>query len=477
MLTSFRRRLLVRLAMLADLGIFIAALLTAFWVNSLDSAAGKFVLSKVLNLQIQVLHVILLVAVMTAWHVLFRLHRLYESRRLDKDSQKIWDVVRAATWGTAVSVGVAAGFKINVVTPAFIVAFWVSSTAYSLLFRLLLTVFLVRMRLLGRNLRYVVIIGTNQKAYNIARALTENKSMGYRVVGHVDNTIHLKNHGINHLGTLQDLPSIVKTTVIDEIIITLPVRSHYEEIQRIILLAEEQGIRTRCLADVFETKQAPLYDDGAGLSSTVSVTGVQKEWHQMVKRAVDIVLASVMLVLAMPVMMAAAVAIKVTSPGPVLFIQTRVGLNKRRFELYKFRTMVVNAENLQAQVEHLNEMDGPVFKIANDPRVTPLGRLLRKTSIDELPQLVNVLKGDMSLVGPRPLPERDYSGFDQDWQRKRFSVPPGITCIWQVSGRNNVAFDEWMKMDMEYIDRWTPLYDFKILMKTIPAVIKRKGAA
>jgi lipopolysaccharide/colanic/teichoic acid biosynthesis glycosyltransferase len=138
--------------------------------------------------------------------------------------------------------------------------------------------------------------------------------------------------------------------------------------------------------------------------------------------------------------------------------------------------MVADAEKRQSEVERLNEMDGPVFKISNDPRVTKIGRWLRKTSIDELPQLLNVLRGDMSLVGPRPLPERDYNGFDKDWQRKRFSVLPGITCIWQVSGRNGVAFEDWMKMDMEYIEKWTPMYDFKILLKTIPAVFNRNGA-
>jgi lipopolysaccharide/colanic/teichoic acid biosynthesis glycosyltransferase len=169
--------------------------------------------------------------------------------------------------------------------------------------------------------------------------------------------------------------------------------------------------------------------------------------------------------------------IKLTSPGPVLFVQERVGLGKRRFRLYKFRTMIQGAEKKLAEVEHLNEMSGPVFKIKNDPRITKIGKFLRKTSIDELPQLINVLKGDMSLVGPRPLPVRDYNGFDQDWQRRRFSVRPGITCLWQVTGRSNVSFDKWMKLDMEYIDNWSLILDFKILILTIPAVLRGSGAA
>jgi lipopolysaccharide/colanic/teichoic acid biosynthesis glycosyltransferase len=161
----------------------------------------------------------------------------------------------------------------------------------------------------------------------------------------------------------------------------------------------------------------------------------------------------------------------------VFFIQERVGLNKKRFHLYKFRTMVADAEERQREIEHLNEASGPVFKIRSDPRLTPAGKFLRKTSIDELPQLFNVLKGDMSLVGPRPLPVRDYQGFDQDWQRRRFSVRPGITCLWQINGRSSIPFEKWMELDMQYIDQWSLWMDFKILAKTIPVVLKGTGAA
>jgi lipopolysaccharide/colanic/teichoic acid biosynthesis glycosyltransferase len=160
-----------------------------------------------------------------------------------------------------------------------------------------------------------------------------------------------------------------------------------------------------------------------------------------------------------------------------LFKQKRMGLNKRQFTVYKFRTMVPTAESIQEKLAHLNEMTGPVFKIKNDPRITPIGRILRKTSIDELPQLFNVLKGDMSLVGPRAIPVRDYESFSEDWHRRRFSVPPGITCLWQVRGRNTIPFDQWMVLDMQYIDRWSLWLDLKILVETIPAVIRGSGAA
>jgi lipopolysaccharide/colanic/teichoic acid biosynthesis glycosyltransferase len=178
-----------------------------------------------------------------------------------------------------------------------------------------------------------------------------------------------------------------------------------------------------------------------------------------------------------PVLMLVAILIKLESTGPVFFVQDRVGLNKRRFRMYKFRTMVGDAEKRQCEVESLNEADGPVFKIKNDPRITRLGKHLRKTSIDELPQLLNVLKGDMSLVGPRPLSLRDYNGLDEDWLRRRFSVPPGMTCLWQVGGRSSVSFQKWMELDLHYIDHWSFWLDLKVIAKTIPAVVKGAGAA
>jgi lipopolysaccharide/colanic/teichoic acid biosynthesis glycosyltransferase len=177
------------------------------------------------------------------------------------------------------------------------------------------------------------------------------------------------------------------------------------------------------------------------------------------------------------VLLITAILIKLTSTGPVLFVQKRLGFNKRRFDVYKFRTMAVDAEKRMKEVEHLNEVSGPVFKIKNDPRVTPVGGFLRKTSIDELPQLLNVLKGDMSLVGPRPLPVRDYEGFNKDWQRRRFSVRPGITCLWQINGRSSIPFEQWMELDLQYIDKWSLWLDLEILLRTIPAVLKGSGAA
>jgi exopolysaccharide biosynthesis polyprenyl glycosylphosphotransferase len=198
----------------------------------------------------------------------------------------------------------------------------------------------------------------------------------------------------------------------------------------------------------------------------------------ILKRLFDICASALVLLLVSPLLLFTAILIKISSKGPILFAQERVGLNKRTFKMYKFRTMVVNAEQLQQELEHMNEAKGGHFKIRKDPRITPIGRILRKLSIDELPQLLNVLKGDMSLVGPRPLPLRDYSGMKQEWPRRRFGVRPGVTCLWQVEGRADpsISFEQWMELDMKYVDSWSLWLDFVILLRTVPAVFKGSGA-
>jgi exopolysaccharide biosynthesis polyprenyl glycosylphosphotransferase len=255
-------------------------------------------------------------------------------------------------------------------------------------------------------------------------------------------------------------------------------KSLYMEASKIFASCEEQGIIVRNLSDIFNSRLARSrteYFEGEPVIS--HYTGAMGGWQMGFKRIMDLVLTSILLLVFSPLFLLTAVLIKLDSPGPIFFIQDRVGLNKRRFRLYKFRTMVEGADKQHDELEVLNEVSGPVFKIKNDPRITNIGKFLRKTSIDELPQLINVLKGDMSLVGPRPLPVRDYNGFDKDWHRRRFSVRPGITCLWQVNGRSSIPFEQWMKLDMEYIDRWSLYLDFAILAKTIPSVWKGSGAA
>jgi exopolysaccharide biosynthesis polyprenyl glycosylphosphotransferase len=277
------------------------------------------------------------------------------------------------------------------------------------------------------------------------------------------------------------LPTFLRRNVVDEVVLALPVRSFHLHACKIAGLCEQQGIMLRLPSDLFNlTNTRPRVEelDGAGLIT--HYTRVTEGLPLLLKRVFDFTVALALLILLTPLLLITAVLIKLTSPGPVLFVQKRVGLNKRTFNIHKFRTMMVNAEHRLREIEHLNEVSGPVFKVKNDPRLSPIGRFLRKTSIDELPQLFDVLKGDMSLVGPRPLQLRDYELFTeacQDWERCRFSVRPGITCLWQVNGRSSVPFEKWMELDLQYIQEWSFWLDLKILAKTIPAVLRGSGAA
>jgi exopolysaccharide biosynthesis polyprenyl glycosylphosphotransferase len=254
--------------------------------------------------------------------------------------------------------------------------------------------------------------------------------------------------------------------------------SLFGQVEKAISACELEGIETWLLADFFKTQVSRTsVDDFFGRPVLVFHSGLETSWLRLLKQTMDFVGGLVLLVLTAPIMLAAALIIKLTSPGPILFQQQRAGLNGRPFVMYKFRSMVTDAEQLQRELAALNEMSGPVFKVSNDPRVTPIGRWLRKYSVDELPQLLNVLRFEMSLVGPRPLPVHEVERFDDLAHRRRLSVKPGLTCLWQVSGRNDVKdFKDWVRMDLEYIDHWSLGLDCHILWRTIWVVLQGKGA-
>ena len=252
----------------------------------------------------------------------------------------------------------------------------------------------------------------------------------------------------------------------------------FGQVEKAILACELEGVETWLVADFFKTQiSRTSFDDFYGRPVLVFHSGPESCWQAVVKQLLDVVGAVVLLVGLSPVFLLAALAIKFTSPGPILFKQKRSGLNGQPFTMYKFRSMVTNAEQRQHEILAMNEMTGPVFKVTNDPRITPIGRFLRKSSIDEFPQLMNVLRCEMSLVGPRPLPVEEVRRFDDLAHRRRLSVKPGMTCLWQVKGRNNVTnFKDWVRLDLEYIDNWSLWLDFKILWWTIPVVLCAKGA-
>jgi exopolysaccharide biosynthesis polyprenyl glycosylphosphotransferase len=280
------------------------------------------------------------------------------------------------------------------------------------------------------------------------------------------------------LGGLGDAERILSSSEVDEVMVCLPLRSHYEAIARIISLASVRGLTVRMPADLFELKLVHAQVEQLDQIPIISLaTSGPPAWDLVAKRAMDVGLAGIGLLLFAPVFVLVAVAVALDSPGPVFFGQLRVGLGQRKFRMWKFRTMVQDAEQQVAALEQRNDVDGAAFKMKQDPRVTRVGRILRKLSLDELPQLLNVLAGDMSLVGPRPLPMRDVERLAEPWQQRRFSMKPGLTCLWQINGRHEISFDHWMELDLQYIDQWSPALDLEIVMKTVPAVLRGTGAS
>jgi exopolysaccharide biosynthesis polyprenyl glycosylphosphotransferase len=263
---------------------------------------------------------------------------------------------------------------------------------------------------------------------------------------------------------------------VDEIVFAVT-RKKLDEMKQIFLFCEELGVRARVAMNFFQNRVARIeIEELEGIPFITFTTTPSNESQLAVKRLLDIAVSALLLVLAAPIILLVATAIKLTSPGSVFFKQTRIGLNGRIFTLYKFRTMIEDAHERREEVSHLNEMTGPVFKMKDDPRVTTVGRVLRKFSLDEIPQFWNVFRGDMSLVGPRPPIPEEVANYHR-WHRRRLSMKPGLTCLWQINGRNNVDFDRWMQLDLQYIDNWSPLLDLKILLRTIPAVLSGRGAS
>ncbi|HEY2381514.1 MAG TPA: sugar transferase [Terriglobia bacterium] len=329
---------------------------------------------------------------------------------------------------------------------------------------LLVTYRVVLMKVTKRgalDVRHVAVIGSGPSAHEFARTIEGHHFWGLQLTG---------------VFRKEEVRGLLKDGGVDELILVVD-RESLDQFTDTFLLCEELGVTARVVLNFFPHSIARMelheFDGFPLLSFSTTPTN---EALMFVRRILDVVLAGLMLLVTGPfVMLPTAILIKLTSPGPVLFLQRRCGLNGRQFMMYKFRSMVDNAEQLRVEVEGLNEMDGPVFKSSRDPRITTVGKIIRRFSFDELPQVFNVLRGDMSLVGPRPPLPAEVARYER-WQRRRLSMRPGMTCLWQISGRNEVSFEDWMKLDLTYIDNWSLLLDLKILLKTVPVVLLGRGA-
>ncbi len=431
-----------------------------------------------LSERVKVTNAILGVLLLLSWYAAFAAQGLYTSHRLGSRTREIIEVATAVAICSVALVVAAAIGQWPTVGLATIGQFALVSFVLVSGVRLCLRYNLRWLRERGVNVKSLVIVGGGSRGRAFAAHIRRRHDLGYKILGYVDSDPGYAN-GVRYLGTIDELPQLMSAEVIDEVAIALPIKSHYSQIEQAVGVLEEQGITAHVLSDLFPQKLARAHSvdfDGMPIVTLGSVPPFS--WRTEAKRLVDLSVAVLMLIVSAPVLLAAAVAIKLDSRGPIFFIQERVGFNKRRFRMIKFRTMTVDAEARMKELEHLNEKQGtPIFKIKNDPRITRVGRWMRKTSVDELPQLINVLMGDMSVVGPRPLSVRDATRMEEAWQKRRFSVKPGLTCLWQVSGRSNLSFEQWMQLDLEYIDRWSLKLDASILLRTIPAIVLARGAS
>lgn len=421
----------------------------------------------------------LLPVVLIIWGVLLNHFGMYLSFRVKDVTEIIYIVSKTAIVGFIIFGSFTYIFKVEDVSRGFIsMAFLISGYALCIEKIVLLLAFRYARRQ-GLNYRNVLVVGSGQRAQSFINLIKNNNEWGYRIIGIVDQDPAKKGEtviGYKVIGVLDDIPEILRNTVVDEVAFVVP-RNWLDRIEEMIHFCESQGVRVHLAVDFFNLQLARVKQtDLHGFPLLTFESTPDKVWHLMLKRIIDIMGASLLLVVLLPFFILVAIAIKCSSHGPVFFLQRRIGVNGRRFTLYKFRTMVPDAEKKLDDLMAFNEMKGPAFKMTNDPRLTKIGRILRELSIDELPQLWNVLVGHMSLVGPRPPLPREVANY-QPWQRRRLSMRPGITCLWQVSGRNRITdFNEWMKLDLEYIDNWSLWLDLKILFKTLPVVLLRIGA-
>jgi exopolysaccharide biosynthesis polyprenyl glycosylphosphotransferase len=405
------------------------------------------------------------------WILVLAFHGLYRPRARWSIRSEAGDLARATLVMALLSIGVLFLFKVPDVSRLFLLFLFPTQFLLALTTRAALRLGFRWLRGHGYNTRFVVIVGAGPRGQAFAAKLAEHPELGLRIVGFVDDEDFDLPAGWTILGRLEDLPTILHERVVDEVAICLPF-SQWHLVDAIARISEEEGKIVRVPMDVLDHAfAAGKAEDLDGTPVFSLVSGPDRTLALAVKRIVDVAGSILGLIILSPVFAAVAIAVKREDGGPVLFRQRRVGLHGRPFEVVKFRSMVPDAESRRADLAGRNELNGPVFKVTDDPRVTKTGSWLRRYSIDELPQLWNVLRGEMSLVGPRPPLPEEVAAYDV-WHRRRLSMKPGMTGLWQVRARREPEFDRWVSADLEYIDRWSLWLDLKILARTIPAALE-----
>jgi exopolysaccharide biosynthesis polyprenyl glycosylphosphotransferase len=407
---------------------------------------------------------------------------IYREIREEELRRAFRDPLKVAFTSTVLLFAFISASKAEYISRLLLVFYAAFDFAGMVLFRLLARRFGGAIRRTLAGFRHFLLVGDTPEALEIARTIESNEGHGTRLEGFA--VVDAAGETLDQSGLrrsypvypLSRVPELLRRHVIDEVIFAVS-KEDIEKLQETFLVCEEEGVRTRLLLSFFphifskvsleRLREMPLL--------TFSTTP-ENEYLLLAKHAADFMMALLLLSAFFPLFLVLALLIKLTSPGPVFYRQTRCGLGGRKFTVYKFRSMRSDADMLREELQALNEVDGPVFKIRNDPRCTSIGRFMRKFSLDELPQLLNILKGDMSFVGPRPPLPQEVERYEP-WQRRRLRMQPGLTCLWALEGRSKLDFRRWMELDLEYIDHWSPALDWKILLKTIPVVLSGRGAS
>ena len=467
-----RTKIFVFFLYLGDVGAIFLAFLCAYWFRGIfpqESYASLFPISWYLNL---------LLAVLPVWSITFYLVGLYRDWRGQGFWKEAWGIFKGVIISSLFLGSILFALRYQFVSRIIIFLF-----AFFDLFLAIAARASIRAIILSSNrkierFRMILIVGTEERALSLAQNIEKHKDLGLRILGFLstdEGSPPQELNGYPVLGPANDLPQLLEKEVVDEVIFAIS-QEELKGMADLFLSCEERGITARLAINFFPHVIARTHlEELDGLPLLTFSTTPKNELLLSLRRIFDLLGSIILILIFSPVFLLVALAIRLDSRGPAIYRQVRCGLNGRRFTFYKFRSMVEGAEMRRGELAAYNLMAGPVFKMKNDPRVTRVGRFLRKTSLDELPQLFNVLRGDMSFVGPRPpMPEEveKYEG----WQRRRLSMKPGITGLWQVSGRNQIDFHQWMKLDLEYIDNWSIWLDFKILMRTILVVLLGKGA-
>ncbi len=422
----------------------------------------------------------LLAFIAPIWMLLLYLNNTYLSYRGKSYWFVVWAVVKSNLEGISLLSLTFFVLKLHSFNRSLVFMYVLVCTAALSVEKILVFKGLQRIRKQGKNLKRVLIVGTDQKVEMLVKRINQHPETGFAIAGFLTEYPEEVGHtvyGYKVFGACDDLYRILHDEIIDEVVFASPIFALHK-VRPLLEVCELMGINSRIVVDACnETSNFRLYLDNILDISLLSFSSSREAQFLSLgmKRAMDMAISAALLTALAPAMLLIGLLIRLQSPGPAVFKQVRSGLNGRRFVMYKFRTMINNAEALRNQLKAQSDASGPIFKMAHDPRITALGRFLRRTSLDELPQLWNVLKGEMSLVGPRPLPlveSTQITGRD----RRRLSMKPGITGLWQCHGRSNTQYEHLISFDLEYVDNWSLLLDVKLLIKTIPVVIRCIGA-